>query len=42
MECTEYTAENCEASPALSSPFKCKLDNGACRALNCAEAETST
>ncbi|CAD8122988.1 unnamed protein product [Paramecium sonneborni] len=41
LECVAYTKEQCEATPSLKSPFKCKLDGETCRDYKCSEADTS-
>ncbi|CAD8206022.1 unnamed protein product [Paramecium pentaurelia] len=41
LECVGYTKEQCETTPSLKSPFKCKLDGETCRDYKCIEADAS-
>ncbi|CAD8122845.1 unnamed protein product [Paramecium sonneborni] len=41
LECVVYTKEQCETTPIIKSPFKCKLDGERCRDYKCSEADTS-
>ncbi|CAD8205842.1 unnamed protein product [Paramecium pentaurelia] len=41
LECIGYTKEQCETTPSLKSPYKCKLEGETCREYNCTEADSS-
>ncbi|CAK64744.1 unnamed protein product (macronuclear) [Paramecium tetraurelia] len=41
LECVGYTKEQCETTPSLKSPYKCKLDGETCRDYKCIEADSS-